>query len=87
LVANLPIRTSGGYGYRADLAFPDVKVIVEYQSRFHDTTKNFTDDMTRKSRLEADGWHVIEVNAPDLDDPAELIARIRRVLSRRGARG
>ena len=85
LVPNLPIRTSGGYDYRADLAFPDQKVIVEYQSRFHDNSASFTDDMTRKSRLEADGWHVIEVNARDLDDPAELIARIRRVLARRAS--
>lgn len=83
LVPNLPIRTSGGFGYRADLAFPGHKVIVEYQGRFHDNSASFTNDMTRKSRLEADGWHVIEVNARDLDNPAELIARIRRVLARR----
>jgi very-short-patch-repair endonuclease len=83
LAVNLPIRTSGGFNYRADLAFPEELVIVEYQSRFHDNTKSFASDMTRKSRLEVDGWHVLEVNARDLDDRAELVQRIRRVLKRR----
>jgi hypothetical protein len=35
LVANLPITTSGGYEYRADLAFPGPRVIIEYQSDYH----------------------------------------------------
>lgn len=83
LSVNLWIVTSTSSRYRADLAFEKQKVIVEYQSRFHDNTKAFTDDMTRKSRLEADGWHVFEVNARDLDDPAELLARLRGLLARR----
>jgi very-short-patch-repair endonuclease len=83
VVANMPIRTSGGYDYRADLAIPDKKVIIEYQSRFHDGAKEFRADMTRISRLEADGWYVIQVNKDDLDTPEELLQRISLVLSRR----
>ena len=81
--ANLPITTSGGYRYRADIAFPEKKVIVEYQSRFHDGSKEFRADMTRISRLEADDWYVMQVNRNDLDGPVELISRLRRVLSGR----
>ena len=40
--------------------------------------------MTRRSRLEAQGWYVMEINADDLGDPVELVARIRSVLARRG---
>jgi very-short-patch-repair endonuclease len=83
LVTNLPIVTSDGYRYRADLAFPERKTIVEYQSRFHDTAANFRADMTRISRLEADGWVVIQVNNDDLQRPEELVRRIRRVLASR----
>jgi very-short-patch-repair endonuclease len=83
LVANLPITTSDGYRYRADLAFPRRKTIVEYQSRFHDPAANFRADMTRISRLEADGWVVIQVNNDDLADPEELVRRVRRVLASR----
>ena len=83
LAVNLPIRTTDGYRYRADLAFPERKTIIEYQSRFHDPALNFRADMTRISRLEADGWVVIQVNNDDLDDPDELVRRIKRVLDSR----
>jgi hypothetical protein len=47
LAVNLPITTSDGYRYRADLAFPGRKVIIEYQSAFHSTPVRFRADMTR----------------------------------------
>jgi hypothetical protein len=39
--------------------------------------------MTRKSRLAADGWLVIEINAYDLRNPDELVARVRTALAGR----
>lgn len=83
LVANLGITTSGGWNYRADLAFPRHKVIIEYQSDYHRDPARFRTDMTRISRLEADGWFVIQVNADDLRHPTELVQRVRRVLAGR----
>lgn len=83
LTANLPIRTSGGFNYRADLAIADRKVILEYQSRFHDASEEFCSDMTRTSRLEADGWYVMQVNMVDLRNPNELLQRIATVLRAR----
>lgn len=83
VTANFPIRTSGGYGYRGDLVFVKEKVIVEYQSDYHRDPEQFRRDMTRISRLQADGWLVIQVNADDLRNPTELVARIRRVLTSR----
>lgn len=81
LEVNYPVTTSGGYDYRGDLAFPDHKVFIEYQSELHRSPEAFRADMTRISRLEADGWYVMQVNIRDLDDPAELVQRIRRVLT------
>lgn len=83
VVANFEIRTTGGYDYRGDLAIPARKFIVEYQSRFHDKTKEFRSDMTRISRLEADGWFVMQVNKDDLGNPSELLQRIGTVLQTR----
>ena len=83
LEVNYPIRTSGGYSYRADLAFPLHKVIVEYQSAFHETPESFRVDMTRISRLEADDWKIIQLNKDDVRNKSELVSRIGRVLGRR----
>ncbi len=83
IVANLRITTSGGYRYRADLSFPDSKTIIEYQSDYHNDMEQFRRDMTRRGRLEADGWFVMLVNANDLHSPAELVQRIRAVLASR----
>lgn len=83
VVANLKITTSGGFEYRGDLAIPERKVVIEYQSDYHAGTAQFRRDMTRRARLEADGWLVILVNADDLLDPRELLQRIGLAISRR----
>jgi very-short-patch-repair endonuclease len=83
LSANFPITTSGGFNYRADLAFPERKLILEYQSAFHETPDRFRSDMTRISRLETDGWKVMQINKDDMDRPMELVSRVRRALASR----
>jgi len=83
LAVNHPVITSGGYRYRMDLAIPERKVAIEYQGDYHREVDQYRRDMTRVSRLEADGWYVVLVNANDLHDPAELLSRLRQVLSRR----
>lgn len=80
LEVNFPITTSGGFHYRGDLAFPGHRVIIEYQGDYHRDPEQFRKDMTRISRLQADGWFVMQLNANDLHDPAELLQRIRHVL-------
>lgn len=83
VAANQWITTSGGYRYRGDLVIRGKKVVIEYQSRFHDESKEFRADMTRISRLEADRWFVMQVNNDDLSNPRELAQRIRIVLGGR----
>lgn len=83
LVANLELTTTGGFRYRGDLAVPERRVIIEYQSDYHAGTEQFRADMTRISRLQADGWYVFQVNADDLRNPEELVRRILRVLAER----
>lgn len=81
LNANLCVQTRGGHRYFLDLSFPAHRVLIEYQGDYHRGVQQFRDDMTRRARLEADGWFVMLVNADDLKDQKELLQRIRRVLS------
>jgi very-short-patch-repair endonuclease len=82
------VMTEDGAVVRTDLAFDAQKVLIEYQGDYHRKKKDqWRKDMTRRSRLEAQGWLVIELNANDLRDPDELVARIRMFLARRGWRG
>lgn len=82
------VFTDDGTRVRTDLAFDSFKVLLEYQGDYHRTrTDQWRKDMTRRSRLESQDWTVMELNANDLKDPAELVARIRRVLRRQGWRG
>jgi very-short-patch-repair endonuclease len=78
------IDSETGRRVRPDFVFPAQKVAIEYQGDYHRTREQWRADMTRRSRLEAQGWIVIEVNADDLRDPAELTRRILSVLARRG---
>lgn len=86
IAVNYPITTSGGFRYRADLALPAYLVLLEYQGDYHRDSQQFRADMTRRGRLEADGWYVFLINAADLDHPEELIARLRHVLATRPRR-
>lgn len=72
-----------GPTFRTDFTFYDELVVLEYQGDYHRAKDQWRRDMTRRSRLEAAGWYVLEINADDLHDPDELATRIRTVLSRR----
>ena len=77
------VDTETGTYVRPDFIFRDERVILEYQGDYHRTKTQWRKDMTRRSRLEAQHWYVMELNADDLRDPTELVARIRSVLARR----
>lgn len=80
LQSNVPVRASSGHNYRIDLALRDEMVAIEYQGEYHNDRAQFHRDMTKRERLQADGWIVMWVNAADLQDPQELAQRIRRTI-------
>ena len=79
--ANYPV-TLFGKNHRIDIAFPTAMVAFEYQGEYHFTQEQRRKDMTRRARLEAAGWHVMELNVDDLADHNELEARIRAFLAK-----
>lgn len=81
------VVTVNGSFVRPDFEFTQYKTIVEYQGDYHRTPAQWRKDMTRRSRLEAAGWTVIEINADDLKDLNELIERVAISLRRHGWTG
>lgn len=81
-VNRVVVATEQGARYRPDFTFAVERVILEYQGDYHRTKAQWRADMTRRTRLEATGWRVVELNADDLGNPVELCARVRRLLAR-----
>ena len=71
--------------YRADVAFPEYKFILEFQGDYHRDPVQWRADMTRIAKFETVEWYVMQINSDDLRKPTELVARIRAKLSHRGA--
>lgn len=76
------VDTETGKQIRPDFTFREQMVILEYQGDYHRTRAQWRKDMTRRSRLESQGWRVMELNYDDLADPAELVARIHTLFNR-----
>lgn len=86
LESNVPVRASSGHKYRLDLALREERVGLEYQGEYHNDPEQYRHDMTKRERLEADGWIVMWVNANDLRDARELAQRILRTIVTRRSR-
>lgn len=74
-VPQYEVRTSAGL-FRLDLAFPWLKVAIEYDGRqVHDRASAFTSDRRRQNALVAEGWTVLRFTAEDLraENRAELV--------------
>ncbi|MGY1550598.1 endonuclease domain-containing protein [Microbacterium sp. A588] len=63
-----------------DMAYPGEKVAVEYLGMLHG--QRWAEDVERLAALRAAGWTVIEVTAPLLRRPADLVRRVSAALGR-----
>ena len=66
---------------RVDLAWPEVKLIVEYEGAYHFAGEQIVKDDARYERLIAAGWRVIRLLAADLRDLDGVVARIAAALT------
>lgn len=94
-VAGLPapdlqfaVRSAGGvFVGRADLAWPDRKVLVEFDGNVHRERAVFVNDVRRQNALVAAGWTVLRFTSADvLGRPDDVVAQIRRALRARDRR-
>ena len=80
-VPQFVVRGVGGeFLARTDLAYPDVRVAVEYDGAWHAGDGQFARDRDRLNRLTAAGWRVLHVTAADLRDPDRIVTRLRALL-------
>jgi len=77
-----PIHADGKLIARADLAYPGVKLVIEYDSdQWHDGTARRHRDAARRNRLRSLGWTVIEVTPAQLRDPKRLLRDVALMLA------
>ena len=76
------VREAGGWALgRADLAWPERRVLVEFDGDVHRDRDVFVNDLRRQNRLIAAGWMVLRFTSADvLGRPDEVVAEIRRAL-------
>lgn len=85
-VVNYPIlRSDGSERYRLDLAYPELRLAVEYDGRWHDDPAQVAKDQRRRAWLHANGWTVIVLKARDVYETADLtVDVVADALSSRG---
>jgi very-short-patch-repair endonuclease len=72
---------AGAFLGRADFAWPDRKVLVEFDGDGHRDRAVFVNDLRRQNKLMGAGWVVLRFSSADLvGRPAEVIAEIRAAL-------
>lgn len=81
-VAQYRVEHEGRFVARVDFAWPELKIALEYDGRWHGDPRQFPKDRQRLNRLQAAGWRVIFVTAEDLYRPEQLLARILGALAR-----
>ena len=69
-----------------DLCWPSAKLVIEYDSNLHLSPRQLARDARKRSALEADGYAVITVTSPQLDDPSEMMRVALRAAQRLGKR-
>jgi hypothetical protein len=65
---------------RVDLAWPEARLVVEYEGAHHFEGMQISKDDERYRRLVDAGWRVIRLSAADLRDMEAVVARIARAL-------
>ncbi len=83
---NAPVDLMDGDVAYPDLSWPEFKIVIEYDGRWHRTRPGQSDaDADRHERLVDAGWLVVRVRAAELfDKPSAVIARLVRRLRDRG---
>jgi hypothetical protein len=76
------VRVQGQVVARPDLAYPDAKLALEYDSdRWHSSVARRHADAERRNRLRAVGWTVIEVTPETLRRPDDLAGLVANLLA------
>ncbi|HET6908102.1 MAG TPA: DUF559 domain-containing protein [Mycobacteriales bacterium] len=76
-------RADGGFVGRVDLAYPELKIAIEYDGAWH--WKQRREDDRRRAALRALGWDVLVYSADDIyGTPDNVVAEVRAARAARG---
>jgi very-short-patch-repair endonuclease len=64
-----------------DLAWPEARLVVEYEGEYHFDGLQIARDDHRYERLVAAGWRVVRLSSFDLRDMEAVMGRLRVLLS------
>jgi len=81
-IPQFDVMADGVWLGRVDLAWPDARVIVEYEGEYRFDGLQIARDDVRLRRLVAAGWRVIRLAAHDLRTMDAVVARIAVELTR-----
>ena len=71
----------GDFLGKVDFAWPEAKLIVEYEGAHHFDAERILEDERRYAALTAAGWRVIRLYAPDLRNLDDVVRRVRQALA------
>ena len=81
-VPQFEVHADGVWLAQVDLAWPEHRVVVEYEGAYHFDGVQIARDDRRYERLVAAGWTVIRLAAHDVRDMADVVRRIAAALGR-----
>lgn len=84
-VVNLEVGADG-VRYRLDLAWPELRLAVEYDGRHHaEDARQWGHDLGRREWLDGNGWRLIVLRAEDVyTTPWQSILRVAEAMRQRG---
>lgn len=82
-VPQYEVYDGGVFLGQVDLAWPEVKLIIEYEGAYHFDGLQISRDDVRYELLEAAGWRVIRLSSVDLQDLDAVVRRIEQALAAR----
>ena len=86
-VAQFTVRHDGRFVARVDFAWPEHRLVLEYDGLWHAETGQFARDRRRLNRLRAAGWQVIHVTAADMHHPGRVLSLIHDALASAASSG
>ncbi len=69
---------------QVDLAWPEAKLVVEYEGEYHFDEMQIRKDDARYARLAAAGWRVLRLSSFDLRHLDSVVLRVREALEQSG---
>jgi hypothetical protein len=82
-VPQFEVWHDGVFVARVDMAWPEIRLALEYDGQWHAGPDQLARDRERLRRLNAAGWYVYPITRNDLRNPDELVEKVRALIDRR----